>query len=203
MITDVHARIQQFLQQQTIEPLLGEVAPFADQQYMKAGVIPFVRVGEGFEYLMMKPAGRNIVHNPPAMQICKGTRMYLHRGTGWRDMRPGDEPVRDKESLPVTAIREAIEEVGLKLDLIVRMQDVGPYRFFSEKTGKGKYMWLYTTELADKSHVLPDADVAASTAERGWLTLDAFTASGRDDHRYILKDIDAKLKNHYTTPLSS
>ena len=198
---DVHdriqAEIQEFLQRQAIVNLISDAVTFPDQQYMKAGIIPFVRQESSFHYLFMKPVSKYNAYNPPAFQICKGTRMYLHRGSGWRDMKAGDEGVTDKEALAVTAMREGIEEVGLKLDAITRMLDVGPYKFLSEKTGKSKYMWLFTTELASIDDLLPDQEVARTTAERSWLTAEEFAVVGRADHRYIMEDIAAKLKKHY------
>jgi len=190
---DIHAPIHAFLQQQSITPLPGDIVPFADQQYMKAGIIPFVREAGEIRYLMMKPVAKKGALTPPSFQICKGTRMYLHRGSGWRDMKAGDEPVEGKEPLVVTALREGIEEVGLKLEAIASLQDVGPHKFSSETTGKNKYMWLFTAELGSAEALLPVAEVAHTTAERGWLTLAEFSQTGRIDHRAIISDIENRL----------
>jgi len=193
---DVHARIQRFLQQQTIASLVGDAATFPDQQYMKAGVVPYVRQASEMHYLLMKPRTRDPL-NPPSFQLGKGTRMYVHRGSGWRDMKKGDEAMEGKEPLIVTALREGIEELGLKLDSIGCIFDVGPYKFISERSRKNKYMWLFAVEMPSRDDVLPMGEVASSTAERGWLTEAQFAVVGREDHRYILGDIAAKLRAHY------
>jgi hypothetical protein len=193
---DVHARIHAFAQQQTASSLLGDTPTFEDRQYMKAGIIPYVLDGSKPLYLMMKPHSKSSRLPPPTFQICKGTRMYLHRGSGWRDMRPGDEPVENKEDLLVTALREGVEEVGLMLEHIVSLENVGPYKFQSEKTGKNKYMWLFTAKLASQEHLLPMSDIAQTTAERTWMSAQEFEAVGREDHRTIVRDIAAKLQQH-------
>jgi len=192
-MTDIHDAIHAFLQQQTVTALPGDVVPFPDQQYMKAGVVPYIRGEEGVQYLLMKPKTRDPL-NPPAFQICKGTRMYLRRGSGWRDMKPGDEGVVDKETLAVTAMREGIEELGLQLEAIAELRDVGPYKFSSERTGKNKYMWLFTARLTSIEVLLPLSEIAATTSDRAWLKLPEFEATGREDHRAILRDIDNKIK---------
>ena len=194
---DVHARIHTFMQQKTTTPLVGETLIFPDQQYMKAGVVPFIRQPSHILYLMMKPIAKSSMLPPPTFQICKGTRMFLHRGSGWRDMKAGDEVVENKEHLMVTAFREGIEEVGLVPEAIVSVQDVGPYKFLSERTGKNKYMWLYTTELASPDDLLPMSDIASTTAQREWLTAEQFEAEGRLDHRAIVQDIDGKLQKEF------
>ena len=191
-----HEPISQFLQQQTITVLPGDITPFPDQQYMKAGVVPYIRNGREFLYLLVKPRTRD-TFNPPAFQLCKGTRMYLHRGSGWRDMKPGDEETVGKETLITTALREGIEELGLKLEAITQLHDVGPYKFTSEKTGKNKYMWLFTAELTSMEALLPLAEIEQSTAERVWQSAAQFDIDGREDHRYILRDIDSKLQIYY------
>ena len=195
-MSELYARIHTFLQQQSIMPLLRDVAPFPDQQYMKAGVVPFVRE-DGFEYMLMKPLTHDPL-NPPAFQICKGTRMYLHRGSGWRDMKAGDEGAEGKETLPVTALREGIEELGLPLEMITKTFDVGPYKFTSERTGKNKYMWLYALEMGSKEHFLPLSEIANTTADRAWLRFEQFDVVGREDHRCILQNIEEKLQQEYS-----
>ena len=95
------------------------------------------------------------------------------------------------ESLAETALREGIEELGLRLKNIKQLLDVGPYRFSSATTGKSKEMWLFAAEMASGDF---SADVAPTTAERVWLSLEEFDIAGREDHRYILRDIESKLK---------
>jgi hypothetical protein len=193
---DVHARIRAFTQGQTVTPLMGDTAPFPDAHYLKAGIVPYIVSGLNIEYLMMKPVSKRSSLAPPSLQICKGTRMYLHRGSGWRDMRPGDEMVEGKESLFETALREGVEEVGLMPEAVRSVQDVGPYKFVSERTSRNKYMWLFTVRLDTPLALLPDAEVAATTAQRSWVGLDEFEAVGRHDHGAILQDIESKLRRH-------
>jgi hypothetical protein len=96
-----------------------------------------------------------------------------------------------------TGLREGIEELGLKLELIRSLINVGPYRFASVNSGNPKYMWLFAVELASVEDMLPMDKVDKTTAERGWLSLDEFAVVGRDDHRYILEDIALKLEAYH------
>jgi len=191
---NVHARIQTFLQQQTVVPL-APPATVVEETYLKAGVVPFVR-GQGvIRYCLMKPVAKRPGLSPPAFQICKGTRMRKS-DNGWIDMREPSENREGTETLTTTALREGIEELGINLEAITGIFDVGPYRFSSAHTGSDKHMWLYALEMASVDELLPMEHVEKSTAERGWLTADEFAVVGRDDHRYILRDIADKLEKY-------
>jgi hypothetical protein len=181
---DIHARIQQFLQQQTIRSLCegGD-----DQAYTKAGVVPFLR--NPYRYYLMKPVAKNPELGLPKFQLCKGTRM-VKSGNTWKDMRDGRE-AGVKETLAQTALREGIEELGINILNINELYDVGPYGFSSATTGKSKAMWLFAAEMASED--MP-GEVALTTAECAWLTAAEFEVAGREDHRYILSDIEKKLK---------
>lgn len=98
------------------------------------------------------------------------------------------------EFLAVTALREGIEELGLKLENIKQLYDVGAYDFSSATSGNAKQMWLFAAEMSADDF---SDDVADSTAGCGWLSLAEFDVAGREDHRYILRDIEKKLKQYY------
>jgi hypothetical protein len=195
MTSDIHARIQAFLQQQTIVPLAPESAGASDESYIKAGVVPFLRQ-EPYLFYLMKPVPRHLKLGAPAFQLCKGTRMQFLGEGGWRDMRDDAAPVGRMETLAATALREGIEELGLKLEAITRILDVGPYRFSSAKSGVTRQMWLFAAEMSS-SDALPMEEVAKTTTERGWLSCEQFAVVGREDHRYIVRDIAARLKVYY------
>ena len=223
---DVHARIQSFLQQKTVVRLAPSAEILPDDQYLKAGVVPFVRQKGAISFLLMKPVPKRPGLGAPAFQLCKGTRMEFVDGKGWMDISsplplreglgggvPSSSVIRHpssistplpnppsqggRETLLATALREGIEELGLKLNAITAIIDVGPYVFSSARLGNEKHMWLFAAELRSMDDILPMDQVEKTTAERGWLTLDEFTVVGRDDHRYILQDIAAKLEKHH------
>jgi hypothetical protein len=198
MVPDVYAHIQAFLQQQTIVPLISGETDQPEHYTIKAGVVPFVRVDADFTYFVMKPVPKRPGLGAPAYQLCKGTRQHFLDGRGWCDLRDGEITEARRETLAQTALREGIEELGLRLDGIVTLFDVGPYAFSSARSGRQIYMWLFAAELVSPEAVLPMAEVAATTAERGWVKLDEFRAIGRDDHRPILQDIAAKVERHYS-----
>lgn len=164
---DIHARIQQFLQQQTIHAI-GRGG--YSEAFTKAGVVPFMR--GPYRYYLMKPVAKNLERGLPEFQICKGTR-------------------ENQETPTQTALREGVEELGLKIQNIKQLFDVGLYGFSSATTGKSKEMWLFAAEM--KSEDFSD-EVESTTAERGWFSLQEFEVVGREDHRYILRDIENKLK---------
>lgn len=194
----LHAKIQDFLTRHPIIPLLSADSQAERDRFIKSGVVPFVR-HDGYRFFMMKPVPRRPGLGAPMFQICKGTRMHYIEGRGWEDLRDDTASPGRKETLPATAIREGIEELGLKLESFRQMFDVGPYTFASAKTGMTRGMWLFALELHSMDDVLPMSDVAPTTAERCWLGLEQFMVVGRDDHRYILGDIAAKLRAYHTS----
>lgn len=181
---DIHAAIRAFLQQHETLPHEGE------GDFTKSGVVPFLRAP--MRYYLMKPRARIPELEAPPFQLCKGTRMYFAPGIGWRDMQDA-APRENMETLAETALREGIEELGLKLENIARVIDMGPYDFSSATTGKPKRMWLFAAEMKSADDFLPERDVALTTAARGWLTLAEFAVAGREDHRYILQDMENRL----------
>ena len=101
---DIHASIQDFLQQRSI----AKLADGAVDTHIKAGIVPFLR--EPYRFYLMKPVARHQALGAPKFQICKGTRMMKTAG-GWTDMMAhGGKAMA--ESLAATALREGIEELG-------------------------------------------------------------------------------------------
>lgn len=217
---DIHALIHDFLQQQTVVSLVADTYGRQDAQFIKAGVVPFLRIRGGqqtdpalsashgagqkaapetyhYSYYVMKPVARHRGLAKPQFQLCKGTRMHYEPQSGWVDMRDGQTPNAKHESLAATALREGMEEVGLALENVAKLYDVGPYRFSSAKTGVERHMWLFAAEVKEGQRFAPTAALAATTDACNWLSLAEFTVVGRDDHLYILRDIEAKLKAHY------
>ncbi len=190
-MTDVHARIHAFLQQLPVSPLNTEAALQPDGFYNKAGVIPYV-TSHPRRFLVMKPVPKHAHLPPPSFQLCKGTRMQ-RLATGWQDLRDNEAIVATPETLAATALREGIEELGLSLEGIESLHDMGPYAFASSKSATPRHMWLFAAKLTHENALLPEAEVADTTAERGWMTLADFQQVGRDDHRRILADINKKL----------
>lgn len=194
MVTDVHAKIRDFLQGHSVAVLPGATPPSPGHTYNKAGVVPFIR-GRQWRFLMMKPVARHAHLEPPALQLCKGTRMQK-LGAGWKDLRDGMAPAGELEPLPVTALREGIEELGLRLDALTQLADLGPYGFSSAISADPKQMWLYAAEMTDEHALLPEREVALTTHARQWMTLEEFEQEGRADHRGILRNIAQRLAQH-------
>jgi hypothetical protein len=190
MSDSIHALIQTFLQQHTAMSLHGKPQ---EGVYTKAGVIPFLRQDDGFSYYVMRPQTKMPELGEPPFQLCKGTRMHHVETLGWRDVKEPIAPDAKLETLVATALREGVEELGLKLDNILQLFDVGPYGFSSATTGKSKTMWLFAAEVGNSANFLSASEIASSTADRSWMRVSEFDVVGREDHRYILTSIDAKL----------
>lgn len=195
MVTDVHAKIHAFLQQCSMVKLHGHTPQMAISAYNKAGVVPFLR-GRPWKFLLMKPVAKHAHLSPPAFQLCKGTRMQ-HLPSGWRDIRDSETPTGGLEPLPVTALREGLEELGLVPSSITKLIDVGPYVFSSAISADAKHMWLYAAQVEDEAALLPHSEIASTTAAREWMSLETFARHGRADHRPILEDIATRLAAHY------
>jgi hypothetical protein len=189
MVSDIHALVRDFLQQQTLEQ------GAAGDAYRKAGVIPYIR-DDGLLFYVMKPRATRPDLGVPLFQLCKGTRMHHVPGVGWRDLRDSELGAH-KETLAETALREGIEELGLKLENIKQLLDMGPYSFASATTGREKQMWLFAAEMKDTEDFLPDSQIATTTSARQWLDTAQFEVVGRGDHHYILRDIEQKLTRQH------
>lgn len=191
---DVHARIQAFLQQKSIIPL----NPAGDgSRCTKAGVVPFLR-GNPAQFYVMEPVAKRPDLGPPGFQLCKGTRMRFTDG-GWHDMPDGEPATPQAETLIVTALREGIEELGLRLEPIRQLFDLGMHNFASARSGQAKTMWLFAAEMAQADAFLPDTDIASTTAKRAWMTLESFALSCRSDHLAVLRTIEQALGEHYAS----
>lgn len=195
MINDVHAKIQQFLQAANQHSLTKEREQGA-LFYNKAGVIPFIR-DDPWHFLVMKPIPKHAHLEPPAFQICKGTRMHKKKLGKWKDIRDNDQPEAQREALVVTALREGIEELGLQMDAIISLVDMGPYTFSSAVSSDDKHMWLFGAELTSPNALLPIYEITATTADRSWMNSAQFETQGRADHKPIMQDIAKRLKEFY------
>jgi hypothetical protein len=195
-MNDTHASISSFLQQLSQSTMVAEDGRGGMENHTKAGVVPFMR-GVPRRFYMMRPASKIAGLGDAPFQICKGTRMHYSDQQGWHDIRKPADRLPQAETLLQTALREGIEEMGLKLANITRLIELGAYGFASVTTGRSKSMWLYAAEMIHEQDFLPADEIASSTAECRWFTLQDFVASGREDHRYILSDIDARLSLFY------
>lgn len=165
----------------------------------KAGVVPFIGKERGkMQFFLMKPAESGSYNTPSKFQICKGTREVLQDGV-WEDYQPkkGQDYLKENlEPMLVTALREGIEEIGLRMDNILKIYEWGRAEFRSEKTHQPKSLWLYLTEVRDKEAFdLPDTQ-HANTGERRWISLPRDKDLVREDHLKILMAVLEKYQGH-------
>jgi 8-oxo-dGTP pyrophosphatase MutT (NUDIX family) len=167
----------------------------------KAGIVPFVRGSAGeIQFYLMSPRASEKYSTPSKLQICKGTREYkkpvksraLWVNYGIKDM--GNVAPENLETLLVTALREGIEEVGLRISNISQIFEQGLVEFKSETSGEPKKLWLYLAEVQEKAAFdLPDEE-HANTGERRWVSLSADRELIREDYQEILQGIVQKLQ---------
>jgi len=184
-MTDEFTLIQAFLSRMDMNlPQAPEIR--------KAGIIPFMP-GKPPRYYVMTPVAAKPDLGLPDFQICKGTRMWKTEST-WQDMRGVVPEDAELESLAATALREGIEEVGLKLENIARMAPLGEYHFTSATNRKEVNLWLFAAEMKYEDNFLPQSAIAATTESCAWLTLEEFKKQGRPDHAHILSLIEERLR---------
>ena len=189
-MTTIHDKITSFLQ--AYRYVFPESA--GDEAITKAGVVPYICDDGEFYYYVMCPRAQRPELGDPLFQFGKGTRMY-HSEVGWRDMRHmASENPANKENLALTALREGIEELGLRLENIVGLQDMGNYDFTSASTGASKPLRIFAAEVASMDDFLHEREIAETTSRREWLTLEEFKTQGRPDYYPILERIEQKLK---------
>ncbi len=186
-----------------IIPCLREKLHWPEPPYThihKAGVVPYRLGDNGIEYYLFKPSEMMPEKGDPGFQICKGTREIKNPSTGeWEDYRSSKKlsqyGAESLEPVIVTALREGIEEVGLRLDDIVEVTEWGQAAFESASTGALKTMWLFPVGLMGDCEFDEPCDEHANTVAREWFNLkDTEQATKiRPDHLAILRQIDAEL----------
>ena len=133
----------------------------------KAGFIPYFfneEIGT-FEYLMM--VSSDAAFGGPDPMISKGGQ----------DLG---------EDILATAIREAQEELGLKVKNLACQP-----RCLTEKSYKNYRLTVYFAPVISKHDF---GEFCYETKETRWMTLVDFAKFGREDHLVFIQDLDALLK---------
>lgn len=143
-------------------------------------------------YMVLKPVAKRPELGEPEFQLCKGTRMYQHNGQ-WLDMRGDIKNADIMETLAETALREGEEELGLKLENIQTLYDLGAFSFTSASTHKTLTSWMFAASIVNPDDFLPMAAIVSVTSERGFFTLAELQKLSRPDHFHMLEQIDRKL----------
>lgn len=145
--------------------------------------------------MAMKPVAKRLDLGEPEFQLCKGTRMYEKDGA-WVDMRGDISNAKIMESLAETALREGVEELGLQLENIETLYDLGLFSFTSASTRKPISLWIFAAAIRSEENFLPLESIANVTTERAFFTLGEFKKAGRADHHYMLGQIDTIISRH-------
>jgi len=161
----------------------------------KAGVVFTFQHEHSLETLLIKPQPkkRDSLGMPP-WQIIKGTRMINLKGGKLKDYHPNDKDYKkgDLEPLLVTALREGIEESGLKLENIDSVEPAGLYYFRSASTKEKKSMILYTVTIKDKFHFDWPTPEHPDTAHMQWFSVSHLPEDIRADAKKIIKKMFTK-----------
>ena len=181
------------------DPKYWPEAPYVE--IYKGGAVPYrLTDDDKLEYFLFEPAAILEDENP-GFQICKGTReIYNPDSEEWENYHNrrqaeafGEENLED---LRVTAIREAIEEVGLKPEHMLAAGEWGQAAFTSATTGALKTMWLFAVQLEPDSEFDEPHETEANTIARAWFSLENEEQCQqiRNDHLNILRQIDKVLQ---------
>lgn len=164
----------------------------------KAGTVPFIVRDDGIYFYLHKPIGRHPELGDPGFQIPKGTREAQNDDGEWERFNAKKHSKEKKEPLIVSALREGIEEVGLKTANIERLMEWGAVTFTSAAKGHEKSMWLYLAEVRNQEDFAPPDEEHGNTAQCKWFSLETAEAEEqiRPDHRVILRNLDQKLKEY-------
>ena len=186
-------------------PLMRSTHYWPEPPYIdvyKAGALPYRVTQAGkIEYYLFKPSAMFDDDSDPGFQICKGTREIFNAETDeWENYHKRaqlDElGVGNLEPIKVTAIREAIEEVGLKPEAMIAAGEWGQAAFTSASTGALKTMWLFAIQLEENAEFDEPHATEANTIAREWFNLENEEQSTkiRQDHLQIIRQIDKVLQ---------
>ncbi len=172
------------------------------EQINKAGIIPFIIENNKIYIYLYKPRARKPKLGRPGFQIAKGTRDIQTSSGNWVAYNPNLHAVENAETLLTTALREAIEEIGLQDSNIQELLEWGGVEFQSASTGNSKYMWLYLAKLNNK-HDFKEPDTQhADTEECRWFDIDnpQEMQKLRADHKSLIQNIAAVMRKRNIWP---
>ncbi len=197
MSYDPRVEIAAFLAQTGVIPAAWQPhSAVLETSIHKAGIIPVLPAAtiENWQLYVMCPRAERPELGPPPFQLCKGTRMTWENGY-WRDLTPEEVAGEDAEPLAATALREGIEEIGLKLTNITSLADMGVHAFTSASTAKTKWLQLFVAYVADEADFLPDTEIMPTTDKRGWMRFGDFLRYGRVDHIVCVESVLERLQD--------
>jgi 8-oxo-dGTP pyrophosphatase MutT (NUDIX family) len=143
----------------------------------RAGLIPWIKEDGVYRYLMM-------IASDPRFG---GPRPMISKGK-----------IEDNEDAEGCALREAIEELGLREDNLA-----GPLRLLTEERValySGAYqLTLYSVPIIERWNFNPWCDETEYTQ---WFTLDEFREQGRRDHIKFVERLEEKLRGEEREPRS-
>lgn len=130
----------------------------------RAGVIPFYIEGDKVLMMFMKPGDPDF--GGDVFQIAKGK-------------------YEEGESARTAAFREGHEELGLKLENVSLIFELGTFL---------GYTTVYLAEVLDPKDFDP---FHFETSETKWMTFDGFSKVGRDLHKPIVREAVKFIKSEY------
>lgn len=142
-------------------------------------------------FYLMKPSPSGTHETDPQFQICKGTRAKRKNGE-WVDYRPNvKEKVapEDLEDFYINALREGIEEIGLRTANLNAVYEWGRTEFLSESRHTPITMWLYLANLKDPQDFGTPSVYDAKTGACAWVKLPEDADKIRPDHLKILEKV--------------
>lgn len=131
----------------------------------RAGLIPFLRTSDGLKYLMM--VASDVKFGGPRPMISKGK------------IEAGETPQQ-------AAVREAIEELGLK-ERNTRGEIIEVFSGHIQLRSCAYDLYVFGVEIQDRYDFDKWGDETEYTL---WVTLDEFIADGRRDHVKLVQALE-------------
>ena len=177
----------------------------------RAGVIIYHRDKDDLYFYLFLPKQKPDKLTPPDFQIAKGGRTVILKNGEAFDVRTVEDLIKGVTlDATLDALREGMEEQGLRLTNINALYEIGKVEFISQTKGIAEPMWCYAVEILSKDAFDKPSD--PKTERCAWFSMktleNALEAdknvssvqlqqnSVRTDHIKILIDFAERLVRH-------
>ena len=195
----------------------------SDQVARKSMAIVYHRSPDGeLEYMMLLPRSsrdRAKDNQPPSFQLASGGKNAWNNNEMFEIMRTDEIQADQLEHPHMCALREGMEELGLRLDNIASIKDMKTMQYISETSGKPMPIDVLAIEVKDKQAFDEPCKKHGKTEAVGWVKSEKIKEEKpvlnclidlvqvertiRPDHQKIVLDFEAKLlrsEEYFQTP---
>ena len=177
----------------------------------RAGVIIYYRDKDDLHFYLFLPKQKPEKLTPPDFQIAKGGRTVILKNGEAFDVRTVEDLSKGTPLDPnIDALREALEEQGLRLANVAALYEIGLVEFVSQSNAAREPMWCCAAEILSKDAF--DIPSDPKTERCAWFSMKSLKNalevdksaskvlvqqnSVRTDHIKILIDFAERLVRH-------